>query len=32
MNPDIRKRLAEYFEPHNARLFDLLGVDLGWNS
>jgi hypothetical protein len=32
MNPDTRKRLAEYFEPHNARLYDLLGVDLGWES
>jgi hypothetical protein len=32
MKPDTRKRLAEYFEAHNARLYDLLGVDLGWNS
>ncbi len=32
MNPDTRKRLVEYFEAHNARLYDLLGVDLGWNS
>jgi hypothetical protein len=32
MNPATRKRLIEYFEPHNARLYDLLGVELGWNS
>ena len=23
-------RLREYFDPHNQRLFDLLGRDLGW--
>lgn len=31
MNPDTRKRLIEYFEPHNARLYDLLGVNLCWD-
>ena len=31
MNPDTRKRLIEYFEPHNERLYDLLGVNLDWN-
>lgn len=31
MNPNTRKRLIEYFEPHNARLYDLLGMNFGWN-
>jgi len=31
MDPEIRKRLVEYFEPHNARLYNLLGVDFGWD-
>ena len=31
MNPNTRKRLVEYFEPHNARLYDLLGMNFGWN-
>jgi len=26
----MRRRLAEYFEPHNARLRDLLGMEPGW--
>ena len=30
MNPATRRRLEEYFEPHNRRLYDFLGVDLGW--
>ncbi len=30
MNPVTRRRLEEYFEPHNRRLYDFLGVDLGW--
>jgi hypothetical protein len=29
-NPVTRRRLEEYFEPHNQRLYDFLGVDLGW--
>jgi len=32
MNPATRKRLAEYFEPHNARLYEYLGVDFGWEK
>ncbi len=28
----LRKRLIEYFEPHNARLYDLLGVNFGWDE
>ena len=31
MDPATRKRLIEYFEPHNARLYELLGVNLGWD-
>jgi hypothetical protein len=30
MNPDTRRRLEEYFEPHNRRLYEYLGVDFGW--
>jgi hypothetical protein len=32
MDPATRKRLIEYFKPHNARLYDLLGVDFGWDK
>jgi len=28
--PALRGRLAEFFRPHNRRLYDLLGQDLGW--
>lgn len=31
MNPEIRKRLVNYFEPHNDRLYKLLGYDFGWD-
>jgi len=30
MNPAVRQQLEEYFEPHNQRLYEYLGVDLGW--
>jgi len=30
MNPSTRRRLEEYFEPHNRRLYELLGKDFGW--
>jgi len=32
MDPALRKRLVEYFKPHNARLYDFLGVDFGWDN
>jgi Sulfotransferase domain len=32
MDPALRRRLNEYFEPHNARLYDFLGVDFGWEK
>lgn len=28
---DVRKRLSDYFKPHNARLEDLLGLRLPWD-
>jgi hypothetical protein len=30
IDPATRRRLEEYFEPHNRRLYDFLGVDFGW--
>jgi hypothetical protein len=30
MDPATRRRLEAFFEPHNQRLYDYLGVDLGW--
>ena len=32
MEVGLRKRLTGYFEPHNARLYDFLGVDFGWDA
>lgn len=31
MDPALRQRLVEYYEPHNARLYALLGRDFGWD-
>ncbi len=30
MDPATRKRLEEYFRPHNERLYQCLGEDFGW--
>ena len=30
MNPDTRRKLEAFFEPHNQRLYEYLGVDFGW--
>ena len=30
--PAVREKLREYFRPHNARLFAMLGRDFGWND
>ena len=30
IDPTTRQRLEEYFEPHNRRLYEYLGVDFGW--
>jgi hypothetical protein len=27
---DLRQRLVDYFAPHNAKLYELVGVDYGW--
>jgi hypothetical protein len=27
---DIREDLADYFRPHNERLYELIGIDFGW--
>ena len=32
MDAAMRKRLVEYFEPYNARLYDFLGIHLGWDE
>src|SRR5438552_5695539 len=32
MDVATRKRLLAYFEPHNARLYDYLGVNFGWDN
>lgn len=30
MEPATRRQLEAYFEPHNQRLYEYLGVDFGW--
>lgn len=30
IDPTIRRQLEDYFEPHNRRLYEYLGVDFGW--
>ncbi len=30
LDPLVRQRLDEYYKPHNQRLYEYLGVDLGW--
>jgi hypothetical protein len=30
MNPVTRERLEFFFESHNQRLYEYLGVDFGW--
>ena len=30
VSPLIRQRLDEYYKPHNQRLYEYLGEDLGW--
>jgi len=32
MDAALRARLVAYFAPHNRRLYDYLGVDLGWDN
>ena len=30
MNPEIRKKLIEYFDPYNKKLYEYLGIDFNW--
>lgn len=30
MNPATKRRLEAFFQPHNQRLYEYLGVDFGW--
>jgi hypothetical protein len=30
MDPETRRWLQEYYEPHNERLYEYLGIDFGW--
>lgn len=32
MDPTTRERLVAFFEPHNQRLYEFLGRDLGWEN
>ena len=32
ITPEARAQLTEYFRPHNERLYELLGVDFGWEQ
>ena len=32
MDPAIRSRLLNYFEPHNHRLYEYLGTNFGWEK
>lgn len=31
INPDTRQQLSEFFRPHNQRLYEYLGTDMGWD-
>ena len=32
MKPETREKLVEFFKPHNKRLYELLGIDFGWDK
>jgi len=32
IKPDTRKKLVEYFRPHNERLYKLIGEDFNWDK
>jgi hypothetical protein len=32
LEPDIEQRLRRFYAPHNKRLFELVGRDLGWKD
>ena len=29
-DPEVRKRARAFYEPHNRRLYEHVGVDWGW--
>lgn len=31
LEPKLRTRLRNYFQPYNEKLYDFLGIDFGWN-
>ena len=31
MAADTRERLRKFYAPHNARLYEMIGRDLGWD-
>lgn len=31
LDPHLRKQLVAYYEPYNARLYEFLGLDFGWD-
>lgn len=32
LSPETRERLYEFFRPHNQRLYELIGRDMGWEK
>ncbi len=32
MSADTRAKLVEYFRPHNEQLYELVGIDFGWDA
>ena len=32
MKPETRRRLQEFYAPHNRRLYELLDWNLGWDD
>jgi len=32
MNSATRNRLLNYFEPHNHKLYEYLGINFGWDK
>jgi hypothetical protein len=32
LDPELRAELVDYFRPHNERLYEMVGRDLGWDT
>lgn len=32
LEPDLEQRLRRFYAPHNKRLYELIGRDLGWDA